>query len=277
MIGQLTGAALRAMLVALLIAMPSLLISGVGVDASQFVMLLALLTAGLVMVEYNSAYPSLITFRHAPPYNRLRFGMLFLAVLILTLAFRGYQEPGTVTQIMTSIGVILGNTSDFPYSPVRLAVLMLPLETSDGLVNAVRLAAGVCYTLSVMMVLAFVALVQIYGWPARSGAFNVWVNLPMFDATSGGDVVARLKRHARINLVLGFLLPFLIPALVSAASEKLEIGALATPQILIWMMCLWAFLPASLMMRGIAMARIASMIENKRRRTYAAAEGLQAI
>jgi hypothetical protein len=276
-IGQLTGAALRAMLVALLIAMPSLMISGVGVDASQFVMLLALLTAGLVMVEYNSAYPSLITFRHAPPYNRLRFAMLFLAVLILTLAFRGYQDSNTITQIMTSIGVILGNSADFPYSPVRLAVLMLPLETSDGLVNAVRLAAGVCYTLSILMVLAFIVLVQGYGWPTRSGAFNVWVNLPMFDATSGGDVVARLKRHARINLVLGFLLPFLVPALVSAASGKLEIGALATPQILIWMMCLWAFLPASLMMRGIAMARIASMIESKRRRTYAAAEGLQAI
>jgi hypothetical protein len=31
------------------------------------------------------------------------------------------------------------------------------------------------------------------------------------------------------------------------------------------------------MMRGIAMARIASMIEDKRRRTYAAAEGLQAV
>ena len=154
---------------------------------------------------------------------------------------------------------------------------MLPAETSDSLVDAVRMAAGVCYSLSVLMVLAFIALVQLYGWPSRNGAFNVWINLPMFDATSGGDVVSRLKRHARINLVLGFLLPFLIPAMVSAASETLDIGALATPQILIWMMCLWAFFPASLMMRGIAMVRIASMIENKRRRTYAAAEGLQAI
>jgi len=265
------------MLVALLIAMPSLLISGVGIDGSQFVMLLALLSAGLVMVEYNSAYPSLITFRHAPPYNRLRFGMVFVAVMILTLVFRGYRDPGTTTQIMSSIGVILGNTTDFPFSPVRLAVLMLPAETSDSLVDAVRMAAGVCYSLSVLMVLAFIALVQLYGWPSRNGAFNVWINLPMFDATSGGDVVSRLKRHARINLVLGFLLPFLIPAMVSAASETLDIGALATPQILIWMMCLWAFFPASLMMRGIAMVRIASMIENKRRRTYAAAEGLQAI
>ena len=274
MIGQMTGAALRALLVALLIAMPSMLISGVGIDGSQFVMLLALLAAGLVMMEYNSAYPSLIAFRHAPPYNRLRFAVVFLAVLILTLVYRGNSDPGTLTQIMTSIGVILGNMTDFPYSPVRLAVLMLPIETDDALVDAVRMAAGVCYTLSIVMILIFTALVRFYGWPARHGAFNVWINLPMFDATSGGDVVARLKGHARINLILGFLLPFLIPATVYATSGSIDIGALSVPQTLIWTMCLWAFLPASLMMRGIAMARIANMIEDKRRRTYAAAEGL---
>ena len=261
----MTGAALRALMVALLIAMPSMLISGVGIDGTQFVMLLALLAAGLVMMEYNSAYPSLIAFRHAPPYNRLRFAMIFLAVLILTLVYRGYSDPGTTTQIMTSIGVILGNMTDFPFSPVRLAVLMLPIEAPDTLVMAVRMAAGVCYTLSVVMILIFAAMV------------NVWINLPMFDATSGGDVVNRLKAHARINLILGFLLPFLIPGAVYAAAGSIDIGALAVPQTLIWTMCLWAFLPASLMMRGIAMARIAAMIEDKRRRTYAAAEGLQPI
>jgi hypothetical protein len=65
--------------------------------------------------------------------------------------------------------------------------------------------------------------------------------------------------------------------LVVAAADYVNVAALARPQTLIWTMCLWAFLPASLMMRGIAMGRIASMIENKRRRTYAAAESLQVI
>jgi hypothetical protein len=273
-IGQMTGAALRALLVALLIAMPSMLVSGVGIDGSQFVMLLALLAAGLVLMEYTSAYPSLIAFRHAPPYNRLRFGMIFTAVLILTLYCRGNSDPGTLTQIMTSIGMILGNMSDFPYSPVRLVVLMLPIGTDEVLVASVRMAAGVCYTLSVVMILIFAALVRVYGWPARHGAFNVWINLPMFDATSCADVVARLKGHARVNLMLGFLLPFLIPALVYGASVSIDFGVLSVPQTLIWTMCIWAFLPASLMMRGIAMVRIATMIEDKRRRTYAAAEGL---
>jgi hypothetical protein len=276
-IGQLTGASLRAIAMAVLIAMPSLLISGTGIDETQFVMLLALLAAVLVMVEYNSAYPSLIAFRHAPPYNRLRFGAIFLSVFILTLVHRGQANPGTLTEIMTSIAVILGNLTDFPYSPVRLTVLMLSADTPDALVTAVRLAAGVSYTLSIILILVFVVLVRLFDWPARNGAFNVWINLPMFDATSGGDVIARLKNHARINMILGFLLPFIIPAIVLIASERIEVGALATPQTLIWMMCIWAFIPASLMMRGIAMARIAAMIEHKRRRTYAAVQGLQAI
>lgn len=268
---------MRAFMMALLVAMPSMLISGIGIDGSQFVVLLALIAAGLVLIEYNSEYPSLVAFRHAPPYNRLRFGMIFVAVLILAMLFRGKTEPGTMTHIMTSISVILGNLSDFPYSPVRLAVLMLPADMPETAVTALRMAAGVCYTLSMMMVIIFVVMVHVYGWPARNGAFNVWINLPMFDATSGGDVIARLRGHARINLILGFLLPFMLPALVVVASDIVNVAALAKPQTLIWTMCLWAFLPASLMMRGIAMARIASMIEDKRRRTYAAAESLQMI
>ena len=258
----MTGAAARAILVAILVALPSMLIGGMGIDGSQFAMLVALLAGSLVLMEYNSAYPSLIAFRHAPPYNRLRFATLFLAVMILCLLFRGQDRPGTLTDIMGSLAVILGNVADFPYSPVRLAVLMLPIDTPETIVASVRVAAGVCYVLSVVMIGIFAVMVKVYGWPSRNGAFNVWINLPMFDATSGGDVVNRLRGHARVNLILGFLLPFLVPAVVSLIAGAIDLSALASPQTL---------------MRGIAMARIASMIETKRRRTYAAAEGLQPI
>ena len=47
---------------------------------------------------------------------------------------------------------------------------------------------------------------------------------------------------------------------------------LESPQTLIWTMAGWAFLPASLFMRGVAMARIASMIAEKRRQNTIAAE-----
>ena len=80
----------------------------------------------------------------------------------------------------------------------------------------------------------------------------------------------RLRRDAGLNVVLGSLLPFLIPAAVSAASSLVDPISIAHPQTLIWTMTAWAFLPASMLIRGIAMSRIADMIEDKRRRAYAA-------
>ena len=73
-------------------------------------------------------------------------------------------------------------------------------------------------------------------WPNRRRAFNVWVNLPTFDPTAGVDVVQRLNRDARINIALGFLLPFLTPAVVKIASTGFEPLALTSPQTLIWTM-----------------------------------------
>ena len=46
----------------------------------------------------------------------------------------------------------------------------------------------------------------------------------------------------------------------------------AVPLNLIWITCAWAFLPASLIMRGVAMYRIAGLISQKRQRAYAKAE-----
>ncbi|MEL6418896.1 MAG: hypothetical protein AAFQ55_09775, partial [Pseudomonadota bacterium] len=63
-----------------------------------------------------------------------------------------------------------------------------------------------------------------------------------------------------------------IPAVVKAAADLINPISLENPQTLIWTMSAWAFLPASMIMRGIAMQRIAEMIEDQRRRAYANAE-----
>ncbi|MEO8529897.1 MAG: hypothetical protein ABI459_01625, partial [Deltaproteobacteria bacterium] len=103
----------------------------------------------------------------------------------------------------------------------------------------------------------------------QAGAFNVWVNLPTFDPTAVGDVVERLQRDARVNIALGFLLPFLTPALVKATSTVFGAVTFDNPHTLIWTVAAWAFLPSSLFMRGIAMGRVANMIERKRKRRSA--------
>lgn len=268
----MTGAATRGLLVALLIATPALMLPGVAADSTQVTVLVALLAAFLTFVEYNSNLPSIVEFRDAPPFNRLRYISLLLTVFMLSAIIKGQSEPTVLTGALTSIGTIVGNAIDFPYSPVRLVVLMLPENSDAAIVRAVRTTAGLAYLISLIAMTAFLILVRVLNWPARQGAFNVWVNLPLFDPTGGGDVLYRLQRDARVNIAVGFLLPFIIPAVVKGAADLIDPISLSNPQTLIWTISAWAFLPASMIMRGIAMGKVADMIEDKRRRAYATAE-----
>jgi hypothetical protein len=270
-IERFAGAVFRALLVALLVATPSVFLPGTLDDSTALVLILATVVAILTFLEYNSEFPSVVEFRYAPPFNRLRFGAVFLLVLILSGIARGKADPTELSQALTALGTLLGNTIDFPYSPVRLVVLMMPVNAPKELIADVRIAAGLSYFISLVMMFVFLIHVRFLGWPARNGAFNVWVNLPMFDPTVG-DALSRLYRDARINIALGFVLPFLIPAVVKLASTLIDPITLAHSQTLIWTMTAWALLPASMIMRGIAIGRVADMIEEKRRRAYAEAE-----
>ena len=272
MISQITGAFVRALLVMVLIATPSLMLPSVTSDTTQIVALVALFAAALTFFEYASTYPGLVEFRDAPPFNRVRFLSLFVTVLLLSSIVRGQTEPTTLTNFIGALGNKLGGVIDVPYSPVRLVVLMLPEDMSLRHLILVRSTAGLSYLISLSTIIVFVVTMRILGWPSRMGSFNVWINLPTFDPTTGGDVVERLERDARFNIALGFLLPFLIPAAVKVAAIAFQPVTLESPQTLIWTMTAWAFLPASLLMRGIAMGRIAGMIAEKRRQNNLAAE-----
>lgn len=265
MITRLAGAAIRAFLVILLIATPSLVLPGTSTEITQIVTLIALFGAGLTFFEYASTYPGLVEFRDAPPFNRIRFGSLFLTVFLLSFLVSGSLVPTPVTEFTNALGATIGRVIDFPYSPVRLVVLMLPPEASLSHVHLVRNAAGLAYLISLLTLAIFLVLQRIQRWPLRRGSFNVWVNLPTFDPTAGGDVVERLERDARFNIALGFLLPFLTPAVIKSATSLFGAVSLDSPQTLIWTVTAWAFLPASLFMRGIAMGRIARMITEKRK------------
>ena len=272
MISHFTGAIVRALLVMILVATPSLMLPSVPSDTTQIVALIAIFAAALTFFEYVSTYPGLVEFRDAPPFNRIRFLSLFTMVLLLSAVVRGQTEPTTMTALIEALGNKLGGVIDVPYSPVRLVVLMLPEDMSLRHLILVRSTAGLSYLISLSTIIVFVVTMRILGWPSRMGSFNVWINLPTFDPTTGGDVVERLERDARFNIALGFLLPFLIPAAVKVAAIAFQPVTLESPQTLIWTMTAWAFLPASLLMRGIAMGRIAGMIAEKRRQNNLAAE-----
>lgn len=236
------------------------------------VALLSLLAAALTFVEYSSQYPSLVEFRDAQPFNRTRFGFLAVIVLMLTLITRSSELPFALGSALTGLGHNLGGFLDFPFSPVRLVVLYAEEAYTLEQVHRIRDLSALAYVTSLVMLGVVAIQVRFFDWPIANGAFNFWVNLPLFDPTAGGDVLRRLKRDSSVNVVLGFLLPFLLPAVAQVLAGRGVMLDLSDPQTLIWMVSAWAFLPASLIMRGVALMRIADLIEEKRRRAYQQAE-----
>ena len=265
MISRLAGALLRSILVLLLILAPSAQLANAGQDARQIAALLAFFAAVITFLEYNTSYPSLIEFRNAPPFNRLRFFAVALTIFVLTMIARDPVASSTATQFFQAVGGLIGRMMDFPYSPVRLVVLMAHADEAVENINLIRAFAGVAYLFSLLSLALFIVLTRAGLWPQRGQVFNVWVNLPTFDPTAGGDVVTRLYRDGRANIVLGTLLPFLLPAFYRLLSGRIVPMDNVSPQLMIWIVVAWAFLPASLLMRGIAMGRVAELILQKRR------------
>ena len=214
-----------------------------------------------------------------PPFNRIRFGAMFISVFLVSVICRSQIDPNVPNSFVAAVGMLMGHVMDFPYSPVHLFLLMLPDDTPGQTVNITRSAAGLAYVVSIASIAAFSIVLRLYNWPLRNGNFNVWVNLPTFDPTTGGDVVERLQRAARVNLLLGFLLPFLFPAGVTLLTSMVDTLTFENSHTLIWTVTAWALLPASLFMRGIAVQRIAHLICEQRRQTEAfiADTGLQPV
>lgn len=271
MISRIIGAVARAFLVVVFIATPSLLLPGITEDAGQVVALLCIFGATFTLVEYGSRYPSMVEFRFAAPFNRLRFAALFLTVFLISVVFRGMIYPTPLTEFITLSGRLVGEVIDFSVSPARLMLDSLQPVVRIENYGALKASVGLSYVISLVMLIVFILALNFNRWPSENQAFNVWVNLPLFEPSVRDDVVARLKRDALLNILLGFFLPFLVPAVMRSVTGTFDPTDIVSPQPLIWMVTLWAFLPASIVMRGVAMMRVAAMIQNLRRRRALAA------
>ena len=278
MSNRIPSAIARAFFMVLLVATPALMVPHVSTDTTQIVVLIAMFAAALTFFEYATDYPGLVEFRDAPPFNRIRFTGLYFTVFLLSILVRGQTIDSTATQFVETVGSVIGQAIDIPYSPVRLIVLMLPDTASALDIDTLRTAAGMAYLISLVSLAVFMIQLRLTNWPHNGKKFNFWVNLPMFDPTTGGDVVDRLERDARFNIALGFMLPFLTPAVVKLAAGFFGTISVVNDMTMIWTITAWAFLPASLFMRGIAMQRVADMIKEQRARHVARQsqeEGLQ--
>lgn len=261
----MTSAAIRGLLVALLVALPSLLLPVTATQSPEIVAFMALLAGGLIFAEYSSHSPSIVEFRDAPPLNRSRFVFAALCMILLSILAGHPFQPTGFSALVHKLAFTVGDALDFAYSPVQLTRLMMPSDVPQYTVDLVRAAAGLAHLISLLCIAYFAIVIRLLNWPLSSGAFNVWVNLPLFDPTTGGDVVTRLQRDAKLHIIAGVLLPFLLPALIQMGASVFDPALLGNPQLLIWCVTGWAMIPASMITRGMARLRVADLIEQKRR------------
>lgn len=267
-IPRLFGALLRASLVGLLAIVPVILIGPVhSLDATVYVVG-AFLVGVMIFSEYSAAYPSLLEFRDAAPFNRMRYAVLLAIVVGVSLVVQHAYAPSNAGRIATSIGALATYAFDYPYAPVHLMALVGAEPGALTGFAVLRFAAALAFGLALIGLLISAALLRLRNWPLENGPFNVWVNLPLFDPTSGGDVIERLNRAVHLNLGVAFLLPFVIPAVLSFVAGALPPLELSSPIQLIWTVSLWAYLPVSYALRAVALAKVAALIAEKRRRAY---------
>ncbi len=275
MLARIAMAAARGLLVAVLIAVPSIVLTHQAGTNPEVVVFLSLLGAVLIFAEYNSNAPSFLEFRDAPPLNRSRFLALFAILFGTSLILRHEFIPNGLTALFYGLGLKVEWLANMPFSPAQLMVGATSGTTKTLSVEHIKSAASLSYVLSLALMIGGIAAIRVAGWPLANGAFNVWTNLPLFDPTTGGDVVARMQREGRISIAFGLVLPFAIPGGIQMISLSPLSLNFDLPLMLTWAIALWAFVPASMVLRGFAMLRIADLIAAQRRRTYAASDQLQ--
>jgi hypothetical protein len=268
-ITRLIGALLRALMIVIVIMTPSLLTPGTSAQGAQMVTLVALACAMIVAFEYGAKFPGLIEFRDAPPFNRIRIIALFLTLFGLSVISSADQSGSTLTVVITPLGFLVGHALDFPYSPLQVVVDALPADVAPTVAAQIQAMAGLAMLITLLALFLFSALIRLEHWPHRDAPFNVWVNLPTFDPTAGGDVVRRLVRDGRVNIIFGVFAPFVIPIVAVMGASQLQVPVWEAPQTMILVVAVWMFLPLSMVMRGQAMLRIARMIRARRARLVA--------
>lgn len=268
MLSKFVGAFLRAAIVVLVVSMPSLVLPGTTPEGAELVVLLALVLAAFTAIEYSSSYPALIEFRDAPPFNRLRLLSLTLILFVLSMVASGVHDSSLVLGL-NAIGLLFGQVLEYPGSPLAAVIHHLPTQSPFMTPVQVKVMAGLAIFITLSALSIFAILLRTQKWPDPGRAFNVWINLPTFDPTAGGDVINRLIRDARVNAILGFTITFILPTAGLMISDHLGIRILTSSHGLVWGIALWMFLPLSLFMRALAMARIAAMIRVHRARLTA--------
>jgi len=261
---RLPGAVARAVMVIIVLALPAFLLPNISQAAQEISLIIGGIVAAFTLFEYASTHPGLIDFRFAPPYNRIRFFTFSVQVGLLVFLSRAAvgQDPFSPALLQWADRCV--EYLDFPLSPVNIAVAMVGSDGDQVFTTLIARAAALSYAISFASMAFFALVLWLFKWPVGRKNFNLWINLPTFEPSSGRDVERRLRRDGVINILAGIGLPYVIPAFVSRASGWFDPSVLGNNQPLIWGVTLWSFVPASLVIRGAALLKVGYLVKKSR-------------
>lgn len=245
----------RALLIIILVLVPFFLVPEHSGSNLPMVFVIAVLAGLFVGVEYFSAYPSLISFRMAPPFNRRRYLAALLIVAVISL-HRGHLSIVTpLSDFVTSIAMLTVRVMDWAVAPFVDAIMQV--DGFDPLMRGyVTESCSLALVVGVFALIAFTLSILQEDWPNPEKPFNVWLNFPLLDPLRSENVSRHICRMCIIYLLLGFLVPFVIPTGFKLLSGVWSAKAVTEPHTFIWMVSLWILVPMSFIMRAVGMYRV---------------------
>lgn len=253
---RLAGATVRAVCVAILVMLPAFLLSGTTQSTVEFTRILATIAAVFVIYEYGFLSPSVIEFRYAAPYNRIRITLLLVLVMVPSYLISSTLDGREINSLLPLVGGSALAVVDFAYSPITIVA-----NTVSGNDAALRETVAQAIALNILItlscVLAFCAAVFANVWRFGGENFNMWLNMPTYKSYDASNLQERLINSAFASFLVACLIPLFGPTLADVTMVWFSEDGELAPITMVWLIALWTYLPATYLMRAAALLKVA--------------------
>lgn len=254
---QFLGALVRALILGVIIISPAYILPDIPNVVRELSLIIGGIIAAFALFEYASKSPGFVDFRFAPPYNRFRVAILAALAIGTSLICRASISGNTDILDLVDWTIPFTNAENSPIDFALTKIAEFDTSSSTELLTQVFSGAfiiGLC--LAAIMSL----LLWVFKWPFGRAEFNLWTNLPTFTPAEVGLTGRRLRRDGWFNIILSFGLPYAIPFAFPILQLRLGPDLFGNMHSLVWVVTIWAFLPALLFIRGISLIKISRIL-----------------